>query len=158
MRTAETLIRLGGCPGWSESSLGAHATLLVLSCRGSLRRFYHRILCSKATDRMANSVDPDQTAPSGLLIWVYTVSPNLSARIVRIIQNNLSCRARPGFLWTLLGLGNISQGSARQLSCMTSGCDVRMSFWHFDVMSNVPTSMLLRGAKPVSSWLEIEIF
>ena len=35
MRTAKTLIRLGGCPGWSESSLGAHAILLVLSCRGS---------------------------------------------------------------------------------------------------------------------------
>ena len=33
MRTAKTLIRLGGCPGWSESSLGV--TLLVLSCRGS---------------------------------------------------------------------------------------------------------------------------
>ena len=29
---AETLIRLGRCPGWSESSLGAHAILLVLSC------------------------------------------------------------------------------------------------------------------------------
>ena len=25
MRTAETLIRLGGCPGWFESSLGAHS-------------------------------------------------------------------------------------------------------------------------------------
>ena len=31
MQTGKTLIRLGGCPGWSESSLGAHATLLVLS-------------------------------------------------------------------------------------------------------------------------------
>ena len=31
----KTLIRLGGCPGWSESSLGAHATLLVLSWGGS---------------------------------------------------------------------------------------------------------------------------
>ena len=30
MRTGKTLIRLGGCPGWSESSLGAHAILLVL--------------------------------------------------------------------------------------------------------------------------------
>ena len=29
--TAKTLIRLGGCPGWSESSLGAHFSLLVLS-------------------------------------------------------------------------------------------------------------------------------
>ena len=28
-------IRLGGCPGWSESSLGAHVILLVLSCGGS---------------------------------------------------------------------------------------------------------------------------
>ena len=31
MRTAKTLIRLGGCPGWSERTL----SLLVLSCRGS---------------------------------------------------------------------------------------------------------------------------
>ena len=29
------LIRLGRCPGWSESSLGAHAILLVLSWGGS---------------------------------------------------------------------------------------------------------------------------
>ena len=35
MRTTKTLIRLGKCPGWSESSLGAQATLLVLSCGGS---------------------------------------------------------------------------------------------------------------------------
>ena len=35
MRTAKTLVRLGGCPGWSGSSLGAHAILLVLSCGGS---------------------------------------------------------------------------------------------------------------------------
>ena len=36
MRTAKTLIRLGGCPGWSESSLGAHTILLVLSRCGSV--------------------------------------------------------------------------------------------------------------------------
>ena len=35
MRAAKTLIRLGGCPGWSESSLGAHVILLVLPCGGS---------------------------------------------------------------------------------------------------------------------------
>ena len=34
-RTAKTLIRLGGCPGWSESSLGAHVSMLVLSRGGS---------------------------------------------------------------------------------------------------------------------------
>ena len=33
MRTAKTLIRLGGCPGWSESSLGAEVVLLVWSYR-----------------------------------------------------------------------------------------------------------------------------
>ena len=34
MRTAKTLSRRGGCPGWSESSLGAHI-LLVVSWGGS---------------------------------------------------------------------------------------------------------------------------
>ena len=33
--TAKTLIRLGGLPGWSESSVGAQVILLVLSCSGS---------------------------------------------------------------------------------------------------------------------------
>ena len=33
MRTAKTLIRLGGCSGWSESSLGAHAILLCPATR-----------------------------------------------------------------------------------------------------------------------------
>ena len=31
MRTATALIRLGGCPGWSESSLDTQVILLVLS-------------------------------------------------------------------------------------------------------------------------------
>ena len=35
MLTAKTLIRLGWCPGWSESSLDAYAILLVLSHAGS---------------------------------------------------------------------------------------------------------------------------
>ena len=35
MQTTKTLIRIGGCLGWSESSLGAHAILLVLSWGGS---------------------------------------------------------------------------------------------------------------------------
>ena len=34
-RTAKTLIQMGRCPGWSESSLGTHVILLVLSCGGS---------------------------------------------------------------------------------------------------------------------------
>ena len=35
VRPAKALIRLGGCPGWSESSLGAQIIFLVLSCGGS---------------------------------------------------------------------------------------------------------------------------
>ena len=35
MRTAKILIRLEGCPGWSETSLGTHAILLILSPGGS---------------------------------------------------------------------------------------------------------------------------
>ena len=34
-RTAKTLIRLGGCPGWSESLMSVHDIYLVLSCGGS---------------------------------------------------------------------------------------------------------------------------
>ena len=50
MRTAKTLIRLGRCPGWSESSLGAHAILLGLLWGGSY------------VDGIANSEDPDSGA------------------------------------------------------------------------------------------------
>ena len=35
LRSVKTLIRLGRCPDWSESSLGAHAISLVLSWGGS---------------------------------------------------------------------------------------------------------------------------
>ena len=49
-RTAKTLIRLGGCWGWSESqSLGAQVILFVLSCAGSfyfLFQLVHRWFCS----------------------------------------------------------------------------------------------------------------
>ena len=35
LSTQRRLIRLGGCPGWYESSLGTHVSLLVLSRGGS---------------------------------------------------------------------------------------------------------------------------
>ena len=37
MRTVKTLIRLGGCSSWSESSLGARVILLFFRCEGSNR-------------------------------------------------------------------------------------------------------------------------
>ena len=39
----------------------------------------------KDADEMANSVDPDQTAPRSSLIWVCTVCPIISVRKLRII-------------------------------------------------------------------------
>ena len=39
----------------------------------------------KDADGMANSVDPDQTAPRSSLIWVYTVCLDLPVRKLRII-------------------------------------------------------------------------
>ena len=44
MRTAKTLIRLGGCPGWSESSLGAHS--LCWFCHVTARLVLPRFLSS----------------------------------------------------------------------------------------------------------------
>ena len=41
---------------------------------------YHRVMCPDDADGMANSVDPDQTAPLGSLIWVCTVCPGISVR------------------------------------------------------------------------------
>ena len=40
----KTLIRLGGCLGWSESSLGAQVILLVLSRGGSIRECFSVLL------------------------------------------------------------------------------------------------------------------
>ena len=44
---------------------------------------YDRVMSPNDADRMANSVDPDQTAPR--LIWVCTVCPSVSIRKLRII-------------------------------------------------------------------------
>ena len=127
MWSAKTLNSVGGWPGWSETSLGAHVIVLVLSCGCSFavlcewliknnvdhlfnagtvlmalkaetllypsslwyRKFpkysdtqkiccnhskiwtvwlYHRVMSTNDADRMANSVDPDQTAPLGA-VW-----------------------------------------------------------------------------------------
>ena len=39
----------------------------------------------KDVDGIANSEDPDQTAPLGAVIWVCTVCPDLSVPKLRII-------------------------------------------------------------------------
>ena len=47
----------------------------------------HRVMHPKDADRMENNIDPDQTAPSSSLIWVYTVCPDLSVRKLRPLQS-----------------------------------------------------------------------
>ena len=42
---------------------------------------FHRVMRPKDADRIANSVDPDQTAPQSSLIWVYSVCPDLSENL-----------------------------------------------------------------------------
>ena len=44
------VMRLGGRPDWSESSLGAHVILLVLSCADSIFIFLLFIVCSSPLD------------------------------------------------------------------------------------------------------------
>ena len=84
MRIAKTLIRLGRCPDWSVFAgrtchfVGFVMKRLIFTVKilkiqtpeniavNTLiwtRWLYHRVLHPKAADRMANSVDPDQTAP-----------------------------------------------------------------------------------------------
>ena len=47
---------------------------------------YHRVIDPNDVDGMANSVDPDQTAPRSSLIWVCTVCPGISVRKLRIVN------------------------------------------------------------------------
>ena len=58
---------LVGCPGWSESSLGAHAILLVLSWGGS-SCFHHQIQCLS----LYNSLDVfSLTFSLALFVFLY---------------------------------------------------------------------------------------
>ena len=55
---------------------------------------YHWVMSPNDADGMANSVDPDQTAPWSSLIRVFTVCPGISVRKLRIITvNYCTCTA-----------------------------------------------------------------
>ena len=59
MRTVKTLVRLGGCPGWSESSLGAYASLLVLSWGGSyVLKVWWDGLCTEGGEEQPSPIKP----------------------------------------------------------------------------------------------------
>ena len=75
MRTAKTLIKLGGCPGWSESLLGTHAISLVLSW------------CSSFYQSSKHGRTPSKWSQSGNLIrklqWHYTLSVKGTIQVIK---------------------------------------------------------------------------
>ena len=73
-RTAKTLIRLGGCPGWSESSLGAHAILLVLSWGCS---FDILIGDHKSMYRVPDYLNLEANSVFWQEVWLFTKGPGL---------------------------------------------------------------------------------
>ena len=74
--TAKTLIRVGGCPGWSESSLDAHAISLI--CREAAPWL--------SLGRIAKT---DQTMRMHPLIWVFAWP---SRHLVVFIMLWLNCK------------------------------------------------------------------
>ena len=69
------LIKLGGCPGWSESSLGAHAILLVLLWDGSLHAIENAECHSSAT----------------VTTWIFQCPPSLLHRFLYVWPCKLLC-------------------------------------------------------------------
>ena len=82
--------RLGGCSGWSESSLGARAISLVLSWGGS-DVYFDEIKCLNYCSSFQENKLARQYLHNHILIWVYTVCSDLSVRklwsitVVRIL-------------------------------------------------------------------------
>ena len=52
----KSLLRLGGCLGWSENSLGAYVILLILSCCSSNNQAYHHTALYHSIPRHALGV------------------------------------------------------------------------------------------------------
>ena len=102
------LIRLGGCPGWSESSLGAHAILLVLSRAGSYAYSNDQLHepCQKTYRRTcAPSEDSVSACGQRKLIWLRRcadwVESSLGAHAKRYV---FSCCGSPNSTYTLYEL------------------------------------------------------
>ena len=73
--TAETLIRLGGCPGWSESLLCTQLILLVLSCCGSFDKADCLTNISDLSG-LVSSFARVSTLEAGGSVWLWNTSEN----------------------------------------------------------------------------------
>ena len=73
-----------GCPGWSESSLGAHATLLVLSCGAS---FSNQLWYSLFLSPLANSISSSRPNNRVLSRWYRASSASLGSSNVSLVKD-----------------------------------------------------------------------
>ena len=80
MWTAKTLIRVGGFPGWSESSLGAHAILLVLSWGDSKGQFVNTAppVPSKLPGNPSVPIGVKVPSTSSLSVYTKVLAHNLN--------------------------------------------------------------------------------
>ena len=96
MQAAKILIRLGGCPGWSESSLGAHATLLVLSWGSSFMSLFCYCKIKSIQKRLANDRPslhlPELSKTSSLLskVQIWYTSCLLAKGLEHCLSSHLS--------------------------------------------------------------------
>ena len=86
---------------------------------------YHGVASPNDADGIANSVDPDQTAPLGLLlIWVCTVCSGISVRKLRIItvvmQNVLEKKGKAYFwgIFVVFIIVSFTADLSLHLTCM----------------------------------------
>ena len=86
--------RLSGCPGWSESSLGAQVVLFVLSCCGSFIIFWFVWNSSR------------KQWYSCIHARVY-LSPLIMSYCRWVVVLTFFLHTRPGFPWTRPELGNV---------------------------------------------------
>ena len=86
---------LGGCPGWSVPSLGAHSFLLVLSCHGSDERTH-----MNSFPVYVHTMHPTLNHNAQLLYQCFHTN-YFSGSLFIIIPSKLS-RITPAYLWRVV--------------------------------------------------------
>ena len=110
LRTAKTLIRLGRCPGWSQSTLGANAILLVLSWGVSNEACHEKRdislvwLVALKTPMLSHPVGPD-LRPS---VWSFLSFPLK-------ITDGADVQVRSGYVKNTIFIWDGSKGSLNHL-------------------------------------------